>query len=74
MAFRDARLFVEYAWSFNGSSLPSLNNFEYEDFKNFQNFMNELYEEFPYMLTDNNDRTSEEYQKYFDNKMQEHRR
>lgn len=70
----DARLFVEYAWSFNGTSLPSLNDFEYEDFKNFQNFMNELYEELPYMLTDNNDRTSEEYQNYIDNKMQEHRR
>ena len=36
--------------------------------------MNELYEELPYMLTDNNDRTSEEYQNYIDNKMQEHRR
>ena len=70
----DARLFVEYAWSFRGSSLPSLNNFEYEDFKDFQYFMNELYEELPYMLTDNNDRTSEEYQKYIDNKMQEYRR
>ena len=70
----DAQLFVEYAWSLHDEPLPSLDSFDYDSFKDFQHFMNDLYDELPYILTDNNDKTSEYYQKYFDTKMKEYGR